>query len=328
MPERAGAVVVTGAGGYIAAAVAERFRQDGRILRLVSRPGSFTAESDNFLAREAMFADLRSDEGWTSVLADATVVIHLSARTDLRAAELDPSTDEKLNVDPVRSLLRMVAQRRGPKILVVFASAATVVGVRHSNPVDETTPDDPISIYDRHKLLCEELLLAADRSGTIDTCILRLANVYGYGVQSKNAGRGVLNSMMRGALAGGPLTLYGDGRYIRDFVYIDDVVNAFARAEIFRETTRGRRFLIASGQGSALLETFSLVAREAAAVLGRPVEIEHVPEPLDMHPIERRNFIGNPALFRRTTGWSPQFSLEVGIRTTLRKLIAERVLRE
>jgi nucleoside-diphosphate-sugar epimerase len=190
--------------------------------------------------------------------------------------------------------------------------------------VDETTPDNPITVYDRHKLACEELLLEAGRSGLVRSIVLRLSNVYGHGVKSANENRGILNSMMRRAATGEPITVYGKGAYIRDFVHIDDVVEAFVRVMGIAGSVEAVRFLLASGEGRSLVEAFRLIAEETQALTGRTIEIRHVPEPADLHPIERRNFVGNSSLLRARTGWSPVTSFDAGIRASLKQILAER----
>lgn len=298
------AVVITGARGYIGTALARRLRERGRELRLVSR----TRQGEG---AQCVAADLRNVGDWLRLIDGADAVVHLSSRTDLRAAEADPAGDDALNVEPVRRLIE-AARRAGTRPKVVYASAVTIVGPEHANPVDERTPDRPCSVYDRHKRACETLLREATAHGALSACSLRLANVYGPG-NSVNANRGILNVMMRRALDGEALTLYGEGAYVRDFVHVDDVVEAFAAA-LDADVCNGRHYVIASGEGHSLAEAYHMIAATAADTTGREVEIRHVPEPADLHPIERRNFVGNPALFSRLTGWKPQIGLAEGIR--------------
>ena len=140
------------------------------------------------------------------------------------------------------------------------------------------------------------------REGTtcsaVRACSLRLANVYGYGGASMNANRGILNIMMKRAIDGEPLTLYGDGAHLRDFVHIEDVVEAFSRAIATAEVCDGGHYVIASGRGHTLAEAYAMIAEVAMERLGRRIEIVRVPEPADLHPIEKRNFIGDSHVFR------------------------------
>jgi nucleoside-diphosphate-sugar epimerase len=307
------AVVITGARGYIGSALAKRLADAGRPLRLVSRVSDVpVAPAEISPNIEYVRADLCDERAWSDVMAGAGVIIHLSSRTDLRAAEADPACDERINIEPVRSLIR-AAERSGTRPNVVFASTVTIVGIEHANPVDETTPDRPCSVYDRNKLTCETLLREATANAILRACSLRLSNVYGYGRVSVNANRGILNVMLTRATKGEALNLFGDGRYVRDFIHLNDVAEAFCAAVASDRVCDGRHYVIASGQGHALAEVFDLVAQEALLQTGRGIEIRHVPEPPDLHPIERRNFVGNSSLFHALTGWQSRVDLKTGI---------------
>ena len=291
-------VVVTGASGYIGGALTRRLEAAGKTVRRVSTRGN---------------ADLSDAAAWRPILRDAEAVIHLSWRTTLRAAEADPHGDERMNLAPVRALIGAAAEL-GSRPTVLFASSATIVGIDHANPVDEAMADRPVSVYDRHKKHAEDLLREATRSGVLRTVSLRLANVYGAGSPSRNADRGILNMMIARAARGEALTHYGDGRYVRDFIHLDDVTAAFMAALRTPGILDGGYYIVATGQGHSLAQAYRWIADEAGARSGREVEIVRTAEPPDLMPIERRNFIGDAALFSRSTGWRPTLDLRAGIR--------------
>jgi len=305
-------IVITGARGYIGSSLVERLTSEGYALRLVSR-SAVASVGDASAPVEHIQADLRDTAKWHALIADAGAVIHLSSRTDLRAAEADPAGDYNLNVEPVRALVRAAEQSERP-MPVVFASTVTIVGDEHANPVDERTPDRPCSVYDRHKLECETILREATHHGVVRACSLRLSNVYGYGISSVNSNRGILNSMMKRATNGEPLTLFGDGAYLRDFTHIGDVFDAFRRVLATPSAFDGSHYVVATGQGRSLAEAFALVAAEALKDSGHGIEVHRLPEPADLHPIERRNFVGNSGLFHKLTGWRARIDLASGIR--------------
>lgn len=314
-----GPVVITGANGYIGKALTRRLAAAGRQLRLVSRTTNPASGCSNV---ERIASDIRTPDFWDNVLGDAAAVIHLSARTDLHAAEDNPAEDERINVEPVRRLIEAAARRRRP-LDVVFSSTVTIVGDHHNNPVDEQVPANPISTYDRHKLICENLFEDANKRGWIRSCSLRLANVYGGGSTSVNTNRGILNLMISRAAKGEALTIFGSGQYIRDFVYLDDVVNAFERALVVEAVRNGGYYVIATGKGHSVRDALKLVAELAEKRIGHRIELRYLPEPSDLHPIERRNFVGNSALFRGMTGWKPQIDIRAGIAATLDSLIQD-----
>ncbi len=120
--------------------------------------------------------------------------------------------------------------------------------------------------------------------------------------------------MLRRAINGEPLMLFGDGNYLRDYTHLDDVVEAFGRALGSDRVRDGGHYVIATGYGCTLADAFRCIAQEAYRETGREVEIRHVPEPPNLHAIERSNFIGDSGLFRKWTGWRSQVDLMSGIR--------------
>jgi nucleoside-diphosphate-sugar epimerase len=306
-------VVITGARGYIGNALSSRLASEGHSLRLVSRAAGIPRALTAGAKVDSIVADLRDERAWSSLIEGADAIVHLSSRTDMRAAEADQVGDEAINVEPMRALMR--AARLAPKPpLVAFASTVTIVGINTRNPVNEETPDNPCTVYDRHKLACEHILRDATARGFVRACSLRLSNVYGYGGASINSNRAVLNTMLRRAIDGESLTLYGEGAYIRDFIHVDDVADAFRLAMMEPIVCDGRHYVIASGGGHTLAEAYALIAETALSQMARRVEIVRVPEPVDLHPIERRNFVGISHLFKARTGWQPRFDLKAGIR--------------
>jgi UDP-glucose 4-epimerase len=307
-------IVVTGAQGYIGTALAKRLAGEGHALRLVSRSphaARLAAAYDGSV--DYVAADLRDAGTWARLLHGADAVVHLSSRTDLRAAEADPQGDENINIAPIRALAE-AAVNHAASAAVIFASTVTVAGAHPKLPVDETAPDDPCSVYDRHKQICETILRETTARGAMRACTLRLSNVFGFGGASTNANRGILNIMINRAVAGEPLTIYGTGAYLRDFTHLEDVVEAFRLAIATPSLYDGTPYVITSGQGTTLAEAYDLIAQAALQHAGRRIEIRSIAEPADLHPIEKRNFVGNSRLFSTLAGWRPRFDLESGIR--------------
>lgn len=312
---------ITGASGYLGTALAQALGARAATLRLVSR-SALPPVQYGAAKIETIVADLREPAAWATVLDGVHTVFHLSAQTNLRWAEANGAADADANVRPLAALLAAAAER---PVRIVFASTATVVGLPDTVHIDETLPDRPVSVYDRHKLEAERLLAAAITSRRRG-CSLRLGNVYGYGAQSRNGERSVLNFMMRRALAGQPLTLYGEGRAVRDWIHVRDVVAAFVAAAAAPDgVLDGSHYLIGTGVGHSLAEAFRAVAAEAARLTGRAVAVTEVPEPADLHPIERRSAIIDAQRFIAATGWTPRIALAAGIAEDLPNYLSDSV---
>ena len=166
--------------------------------------------------------------------------------------------------------------------------------------------------------MAENYLIYYAQQEIVRGAALRLANVYGPGPESSSADRGVLNMMIRRALADEPLNIYGTGEYLRDYIFVEDVVQAFIQAAVHIDRVSGKYFVIGSGEGKTLKEAVHLVAERAALKTGKKVQIKHIEPPSPLHPIEFRNFIADPQRFCQATGFKIKYSLIEGIDRTIR----------
>lgn len=300
-------VAITGASGYLASVLIEALRKtSARILR-VSRK-----DLPSIPGTESQKADLRLQECWEGIVSKADVIFHLAGNTSVYHATENPSDSLSSTVLPITQLIK-AAQIVRCRPQVVFASTATVYGLANSFPVSENVHEFPVTNYDIHKLFAEKQLELVSNQGILDGVSLRLANVYGpsSGNRSTND-RGVLNKIAELALKGSRLRLYGDGKYLRDYVYIDDVVRAFMIAGVSEEVA-GRSFNVASGKGITVKEAFDLVAKKAEDITGRQVHIDNVPWPANADPIEFRNYVADISNFNESTGWRPLISFDEGV---------------
>lgn len=293
--------VVSGASGYIAAALIERLSADGAKVVKLSRE---------------LTGDYADPEVWKLALPGADAVFHLAAQTSFYKAAENPDADFHANVTPMRALLE-AGRAAGLKPFVVFAGSSTEAGLPQRPTVDETHPDAPVTVYDLHKLLAEKLLEGYARQGLARGATLRLSNVYGPGPKSSASDRGILNASIAKALRGEPLTVYGDGAPVRDYLFIDDLASALLAAGRGGAALDGRHFVIGSGRGVSLRASFELVAARVEAKTGRKVPVVSVPEPAGLSPIESRRFVADASAFRAAAGWAPTVSLEDGIDRTI-----------
>ena len=307
-------VLVTGGGGYVGSAlIAALSNHAGRILRMSRH------QLPSLTGVEDVIADPRRKDAWECA-AQADVTFHLAAETSVYAAATDPEASLAANVVPV---LHALAALR-PGAALIAAGTVTQFGLTTQLPVTQASPDHPVTVYDLHKLMAEKHIALAVAEGKARGCLLRLANVYGPSpVMAGSADRGILNKVVAAALASKPVSVFGHGNYLRDYIYIDDVVAAFLAAGVSGRAQDGTGWIIASGTGHPFGEAFRLAVRQVALITGTEVPIGSRDWPPGMSPIEFRNFVGDSAAFSEATGWSPTTSLVEGIAKTIAAFQAE-----
>ena len=128
------------------------------------------------------------------------------------------------------------------------------------------------------------------------------------------------------------LQIYGNGDYLRDYIYIDDVVNAFLYASVMNyQALLDRNDItlnVASGKGSSVKEVFSLISHEVEKITGVGGVINNVAWPKEANEIEKRNYIASIELIKSLTGWKPSVSLEEGIQLLVKHHSKESVSNE
>lgn len=309
---------MTGAAGFIGGRLVNRLAAEACTIIRVARTTLPHVDGPSAADVIDVVGDVRDRATWDRV-SDAHVVIHLAAQTSGAVAAEDPAADFHANVTPMRHLLASCRQRRVHPI-VVFAGTATEAGTPSRLPVTEDEADDPITAYDRHKLMAEDDLKAAASHGAVCGATLRLANVYGPGARGARQDRDVLNRMIAAAVQGQPLTVYGAGEYVRDYVFIEDVVDAFLLAAAHPDRINGRHFVVGSGRGVTIREAFELVAARVEARTGRRVPVITADPPGGLSDIQRRHFVADSSRFAAATGWRASWSLADGIDRTIEVL--------
>lgn len=307
--------LITGGSGYLAHSLARRLDAGGARIRRLIRSGSPAPEYRS-PAVEDFTGSASSRDDLERAMEGVDVVHHLAAQTSVYKANEDPFADLQANAVALLNILE-TARAGGRRPLILMAGTVTQTGFPERLPVDESHPDKPLTVYCMHKLLAEHYVEHYARSGWVRGAALRLANVYGPGPKSSSADRGILNLMIRRALAGEDLKIYGQGDWQRDYVYVEDVAAAFAAASACPDAVSGRHFVVSYGVGHPFARAVSLVADLVATRTGRRVRVEHVEPPAGLSPIETRNFVGDPSALMAATGWKPAVTLEEGINRTI-----------
>lgn len=252
-------VLITGGAGFIgsrlAAILAER-NQVTVLDDLSNGPRSNLPEGVSHID-----GDIRNTETISAVTKGVDVIFHEAALVDISQSISHPTVSHAVNTT---ATLELLEQARKVDARVVFASSAAIYGDPPSVPVAETAPKRPFSPYGIQKLAADHYLRTYDRLYGLPTVSLRYFNVYGR-QRTRSEYSGVIQSFLKQARRGEPLTIYGDGTQTRDFVHVDDVVAANLLAATTDET--GEAYNIGSGTAVSINELAALV-REVTETSG------------------------------------------------------------
>lgn len=312
------AVLITGGTGYIGSALVDVLSGQRHEIRVLSRSPAQIRKGIRHFHGDVTSVDLlrEATEG-------VSVVFHLAAQTSVAQAEADPDHDRRVNVGAMQQLIDVIRDQ-GSKAVIVYAGTITQVGLPALETIDERVADQPVTVYDTHKLAAEHELASATRAGHVLGVTLRLANVYGPGPRSGSLDRGVLNQFVRRALAGEPLILFGSGNYLRDYVYIRDVAAAFVAAAEHAAAVAGQHFVIGTGEKRTFAGAVRAVAAAVERRTGRAVPVLQQDEPAAMNAIDRRSYVVDASRFQAATGWRPQVMFDAGLEHTIDAASGER----
>jgi UDP-glucose 4-epimerase len=313
--------LVTGAAGFIGSNLVDRLLAEGhqvvgidnlstgdvanlveafRFNRLI--PGRFT-----FLRLDVQAPELKDIVAGTN----PDVIFHLAAQIDVRASVRDPQFDARNNVLGTINLCE-ASRHAGVQRIVYAASGGSRYGAPEYLPVAESTSVDPLSPYAVAKLAGELYLRAyAGMYGIAPIC-LALANVYGPR-QNDSGEAGVIAVFGRALATGGSGTVYGDGTATRDYVYVDDVVDAFVSASRAPLTITGV-YNIGTGKQTTVAEVHRLIS---ATFDGSPPPSYAAARTGELHAIALDATKADIEL-----GWKPTVDISEGIDRTMRWLRA------
>lgn len=268
---------------------------------------------------ELLVGDIRDYPTCLAACTGMEAVVHFAANTGVGPSVEDPRADMEANVIGTFNMLE-AARQCGTKRFV-FASSGAPIG-EVEPPINEEKAPRPVSPYGASKLAGEGYCSAYWRTFGVGTVSLRFGNVYGPRSKHKSS---IVAKFFRQALAGETLEIYGDGTQTRDFIYVDDLIDAVLcacdphpsptaepAAPVNAQPPWGEVYQIATARETTVNEIAEEIRRIVEPVTGRPVVIVYAAPRLgDV----RRNY-SDVTKARNTLGWSPRHDLHTGLRTT------------
>jgi len=294
-----GSVLVTGGAGFIGSHLVKRLVEKGFNVVVLDNFSSGKIENlSSILDRiEVVKGDIRNSNIVEELISRVDIVIHLAAVSRVMPCIREAEACFGVNCGGTELIARLCA-RHGKRL--VFASSREVYGDAKYLPVDENHPLEPKNPYGASKVCGEAVIKAYSESYGLRYAILRLANVYGEGDRD-----GVIPTLLRNALEGRELVIF-DPNKILDFVYVDDVVDAFLKSI---EKEENFTVNIGSGQGTSLIELVKLI-RNVTNTNSRIV-IE------GSRRGEVNKFVANIELARQILKWEPRTKLKDGVKKVL-----------
>lgn len=293
--------LVTGGAGFISSNICSELLEGGADVTILDNLSSgFDSNLDALPGATFIEGDIRDKETVQRAVAGCEVVFHLAASVGNKRSIDRPDEDTSINV--IGTLVMLDAARSAGVRKCVVSSSAGIYGELTTIPISEDRPIDPLTPYGVSKLYTEKMALAFAHVYGLEAICLRYFNVYGPN-QRFDAYGNVIPIFAFRALRGEPITLFGDGLQTRDFVHVDDVVQANLKAAMNHGLSGA--FNIASGTQMRILD----LARAVNALVGTPVAIENAPR----RPGDVAHSLADIRAARDGFGFAPGIAMEPGL---------------
>jgi len=308
-------ILITGGLGFVGSNVAKALVELGAIVTIVDslipQYGGNLFNVNDFRERiEINICDIRDSHAMKHLVQGKDYIFNLAGQTSHMDSMTDPQTDLDINASAQLSILE-ACRLNNPDIKIVFASTRQLYGRPDYLPVDEKHPVRPVDINGINKLAGECYHLLYNNVYGIKACSLRLTNTYGPGMRVKDARQTFLGIWVRLLLEGKPIKVFGDGKQLRDFNYVDDCVNALLLAGI-SDTTNGKVYNLGSPEVIGLKALAELIVD-----LGYGGTFKLIPFPPERKAIDIGDYYSDFNLIAQELGWKPKIAFEEGLRRTV-----------
>jgi UDP-glucose 4-epimerase len=307
--------VVLGGSGFLGQRLCRSLVGAGFRVRSVSRSGPPKGRPETWWPEVEWIAAPLGTESSARTLQHADSVFHLASTTLPSTSDADMAYDLESNLVATVRMLEAAAASRVRRMVFV-SSGGTVYGIARQNPIPESHPTDPICSYGIHKLTIEKYLQLFRSKNRLDSIVLRVSNIYG---ESQDCTRplGAVAHFTSRAVNGIPIEIWGDGTTTRDYIYVDDVVDALAKSISYEGAER--LFNIGSGRGVSLNQLVEMLQQR----LSKPVTVNY----RSRRGCDVVENVLDISRARNELSWTPAVTLEFGLDTMIRAAQAKLTAR-
>ena len=290
-------ILVTGGAGFIGSNLVDKLINEGYKVFVIDNLSSGKKENLN---KKAIFykADICNLNKIFPLFKGIDYVFHLAANPRVLFSVENPIESHKVNVDGTLNVLYASYKNKVKRL--IFASSSAVYGDIKKLPLREDMKPNTISPYGLHKLIGEYYCKLFSNIYNLETVCLRYFNVYGPKMDPEGPYALVIGKFLKLKKENKPLTIYGDGKQTRDFIYVDDVAKANILAMKSKKVGKGEVINICSGKNYSINYIAKLIGGKKIYLPARKGEMKHT--------------LGDNSLAKKLLGWKPKVNLEEGIK--------------
>jgi len=308
-------VLITGGLGFIGSNLARRLVELSADITIVDSMipeygGNLFNVHDISDGVKINFADIRDGFSMNHLVQNKEFIFNLAGQVSHLRSMTDPFPDLDINCRAQLSLLE-ACRHNNPDVKVLFAGTRGQYGRAQSLPVNENHPMNPVDVNGINNIAGEQYHILYNKIYGLRTTSLRLTNTYGPRHSMKSDDQSFLNWLIRRAIEGHTIQVFGDGSQKRDFNYVDDVVDAFLLAAV-DDRTDGDVFNLGAPEPVSVLEVTKLLLE----VIDNG-KYEVVPFPENRKKIEIGDYWGDYSKIKHLLGWSPTTTLKDGLNKTV-----------
>jgi UDP-glucose 4-epimerase len=308
-------VLITGGAGFIGSNLAIALVQTGANVTILD--SLIPNQGGNLFNLEPIkknitinYSDIRDELAINQLVKEKDYIFHLARQMDHILSLKDPFPDIDVNVRGTAILLE-ACKKNNPMVKLIYTGTRGQYGHAIKLPVNEKAPTNPRGIYEITNLTAEKMIQVYHDVHGIKSIMLRLTNIYGPRSQMKHNHYGVVNWFVRLAMDGETIPIYGDGSLKRDFLYIDDTIDAMLECTL-TDACYGEIINIGRDKPETFLKLIKklLKVTKTGKWIFTPFSVERAAQ-------EPGHFYSNIDKIKKLTGWEPSTKLESGLEKTV-----------
>ena len=307
-------ILILGGMGFIGSNLAIRLVEEGANVTIVdSMLPQYGGNLENIEPvkdkLKINYSDIRDTYSMEYLVRGIDVIYSMAGQTSHIDSMTDPMTDLEINARSQLSILES-CRKHNPQVKILYASTRQLYGKPQYLPVDEEHPVVPVDVNGVNKLAAEKYYTLYSNVYGMQCVSLRLTNTYGPRQHLHGEKQGFAGIFIRKAIDGEDIKIFGDGKQLRDFNYIDDVIEAFLLATD-NEAVYGNVYNLGSSDHYSLLQFIDFLAEHTS------FHFETIPFPEDRKKIDIGDYYSSFKLFNSVTGWEPKINLQEGMKRTI-----------